>query len=552
MRIWRHVVLVLALLVSGIWGAVSARGDVLDDLTRWEEGRGMCASSARLGDDGLPDPGGNGDCDREVEPGETVVVADLEGPGVITHIWMTVYHFQSLQPGWAPRGRANPQEILVRMYWDGREKPDVEAPLSDFFAAGFGRRTTVHSVPVVTEDGDSYNCYWRMPFRKSARIEVTNQSKTKPIRALFHAIDWIKKESLPENTMYFCAQYRQEYPVMGNPDRFDHEYVILDAEGKGYYVGTVLSVRTRSPDWFGEGDIRIRIDGEEKPSIWGTGTEDYFLSAWGQKECMTPYFGTPYLSHKLRDVGQRCTCYRWHVRDPIPFSKGIRVTLETMGWLNLDENTENKSRLYGQRQDDWATVAYWYQQGPTKRFAEPTTAEERRLPCIDRVIAWGADHSDSQFHGGGATNRHNTGRYDDMEEIRVFYPESPKEGWFEFPLEVKEKEPLRLLAVLEWSPHSGIYQPLLDGVKLGEPIDLYASESRIDDIQLLDFWPEPGIHTFRLECVGRNHLSDDCQMGVNSVRLRERRPRVKEIGYLKDHDWRANPILIDRYTKPME
>lgn len=127
---------------------------------------------------------------------------------------------------------------------------------------------------------------------------------------------------------------------------------------------------------------------------------------------------------------------------------------------------------------------------PTKSYAEPTTAEERRLPCIDRVIAWGADHADSQFHGGGPTNRHNSGRYDDMEEIRVLYPENQEEGWFEFPLEVKETEPLRLIAVLEWSPHSGIYQPSLDGVKLGEPIDLYASESKIDDIQLMDWFDE--------------------------------------------------------------
>lgn len=538
--------------ISVVLSLSTARADVLDDLTKWEEGRGMCASSARLGDDGMPDPAGNGDCDREVEPGETVVIADLEGPGVITHIWMTVYHFQSLRPGWAPRGRANPQEILVRMYWDGRDKPDVEAPLSDFFAAGFGRRTTVLSVPVVTEDGDSYNCYWRMPFRKSARIEVTNQSPTKPIRALFHAVDWIKKESLPENTMHFCAQYRQEYPVQGNPDRFDHEYVILDAEGRGYYVGTVLSVRTRSPDWFGEGDIRIAIDGEQRPSIWGTGTEDYFLSAWGQKECMTPYFGTPYLSHKLRDVGQMSSCYRWHVRDPIPFSKSIRVTLETMGWLNLDENTENSSRLYGQRQDDWASVAYWYQMGPTKKFAEPTTAEDRRLPCIDRMIAWGADCKDLEFHGRGRTERHNSGRYQDTEEIRVLSPGSMEEGWFELPLVVEEKEPLRLIAVLERSPHSGIYQAWFDGVKLGEPIDLYSAEPEIDDLQFMDFWPEPGKYVFRLECVGRNHLSDGYEIGINSVRLRERRPRVKEIGYLKDHDWRAQPILIDLNTEPLK
>ncbi len=542
----------LAILTSGVWCGSLAAGGVLEDLTKWEDGRGMCASSARVGTDGRPDPAANVDCDRVVEPGETVVVADLNGPGIITHIWMTVYHFQTLQFGQEKRGRANPQEILLRMYWDGREKPDVEVPMSDFFAAGFGKRTTVLSIPVVTEDGDSYNCFWRMPFRTSARIEVINQSKTKTIRALFYAIDWIKKQALPENTMYFCAQYRQEYPVKTDPTRFDQEYLILEAEGRGYYVGTVLSVRTRSPDWYGEGDIRISIDGETTPSIWGTGTEDYFLSAWGQKECLTPYFGTPYLSHKLRDVGQMSSCYRWHIRDPIPFTRSIRVMLETMGWLNLDENTENKSRLYGPRQDDWASVAYWYQMGPTKKFTKTTTAEERCLPCIDRVIAWGANHSDPKYHGRGRTRRHNTGRYHDTEAIRVFAPENMKEGWFECELKVKEKEPLRLIVILERSPHSGIYQASLGGVKLGTPLDLYRDTTDIDDYQLMDFWPEPGTYTFRLECVGKNHCSDGYELGVNSVRLRERRPRVKRVGYLRDHDWRARPILIEKRTKPMQ
>lgn len=541
----------LAILLGGAWLVQFASAGPLDDLTTWEEGRGMCASSARLGKDGRPDPAANGDCHRIVEPGETVVVADLEGPGVITHIWMTVYHFQTIQFGQEERGRANPQEILIRMYWDGREKPDVEAPMSDFFAAGFGRRTTVLSVPVVTEDGDSYNCFWRMPFRTSARIEVINQSESRPIRALFYAIDWIKKPSLPENTMYFCARYRQEYPVETDPTRFDQEYVILETEGKGHYVGTVLSVRTRSPDWYGEGDIRISIDGEETPSIWGTGTEDYFLSAWGQKECSTPYFGTPYLSHKLRDVGQMSSCYRWHVRDPIPFSTGIRVALETMGWLNLDENAERKSRLYGPRQDDWASVAYWYQMGPAKEFAKTTTAEERSLPRIDRVISRGADHADPKHHGRGRTSRRNLDRYCDTEEVRVFAPEGMDEGWFECELEVEEKEPLRLVAILERSPHSGIYQASLDGVKIGNPIDLYRDTNDIDDYQLMDFWPEPGKYAFRLDCVGKNHLSDGHELGVNSIRLRERRPRVKAIGYLKDHDWRARPILIDKETKPL-
>src|SRR4029453_6950880 len=123
------------------------------------------------------------------------------------------------------------------------------------------------SLPIIVEDADSYNCFWPMPFRKSARIEIVNQSE-KPVSLLYYNVDWIKKDDLPADTPYFYAQYRQEYPAQHGRD-----YLVLETQGKGHYVGTVLSVRTRSPAWFGEGDEKIYIDGEAEPSIWGTGTE---------------------------------------------------------------------------------------------------------------------------------------------------------------------------------------------------------------------------------------------------------------------------------------
>jgi len=552
--VWACMAIAAAVMLAAVPRAALATGDVLDDITRWEEGRSYSSSSARLGKDGRPAPELNIDCQRFVEPGERVVIADLKGPGVITHIWFTINHFTSILPGEEPRGRANPREVLIRMYWDGRQQPDVEAPLSDFFAQGFGKKITVISVPVIVEDGDGYNCYWRMPFRKSARIEVINQS-TKPYRSLFYAVDWIKKPSLPPETMYFCARYRQEFPVQGDPSRPDNEYLILDTTGRGYFVGLSLSVRTRTPDWFGEGDIRIAIDGEEHPSIWGTGTEDYFLSAWGLKECLTPYFGTPYVSHRARDVGQMSSAYRWHIRDPVVFRKSIRVAVEMMGFTNADENRENIPRLYDQRQDDVCSVAYWYQQGPSKQFAPLTTAEERKYPNLDPVIAWAEDFLGHEkvppHHGAGEVKPWGLAQYWNTDHVVKFTPRSMKDAWVELSFDVKEKAPYRLLAVLERSPDAGIYQAYLNGVKVGPPIDLYQAapavyiQPIVDDYQLMDFWPEPGKYTLRLECVGRNHLSSRTSIGVNSVRLRERRPRVKEVGYLKDYDWRKKPILID-------
>ena len=476
----------------------------------------------------------NKDRPDRIEAGQTHVLADLKGPGVITHIWMTFLHEPHF---WVTDGAANHQEMLLRIYWDGREKPDVEAPVGDFFGCCFGKRMELISYPVVVEDGDSYNCFWHMPFRESARIEVVNQS-TKPIRKLYNNIDWIKKESLPENTMYFCAQYRQEYPARNGKD-----YLVLDAKGKGYYVGTVYAVRTRSPAWFGEGDEKIYIDGEKKPSIRGTGTEDYFLSAWGLKKNSTPYFGVPYLNQPDRIVGQMTCSYRWHIHDPLVFNSGIRVTFETFGWMSADENKEHKAHSWNEREDDFTSVAFWYQTGPTKKFTEVPPAAERRLPSLERILVWGKNQMDARYHGAGPVRVQEGALYLESGGQLLFKPESVKEGWLEIPFKVKEKEPLRLILELTRSYDFGMYQPYLNGVKLGEPLDLYRAETDLWEFHLMDFWPDPGAYTLRLECVGKNKDSTGHYIGLNALRLRERRPRVKAFGYDKDKDWRKEQII---------
>jgi len=528
------VVSCVAVLAAAVTGSPFVVGQTLSDLTRWEQGRSMRAGSNVWIEDDMYDGANNMDRPDRIEAGETYVMADLEGPGVITHIWMTFLH----EPHpWVTDGAANHQEMLLRIYWDGREKPDVEAPVGDFFANCFGKRMEVISMPVVVEDGDSYNCFWHMPFRKSARIEIVNQS-SKPIRKLYNNVDWVKKKSLPENTMYFCAQYRQEYPTENGKD-----YLVLDAEGKGYYVGTVLAVRTRSPAWWGEGDEKIYIDGEEKPSIRGTGTEDYFLSAWGLKTNSTPYFGVPYLNQHDRIIGQMTCSYRWHVHDPLVFNTGIRVTFETFGWMSADENKEHRAHSWNQREDDFSSVAFWYQMGPTKKFTEVPPAHERKLPSLERVIVWGKNHVDAQYHGAGEARVQTGARYLESDGQLLFKPKTKDDGWFECSFDVKQKEPLRLVLEMTRSYDYGVYQPLLDGVKLGRPLDLYRAEPDLWEFHVMDFWPEPGTYNLRLECVGKNPNSTGYNLGVNSIRLRERRPRVKAFGYDQNKDWRQEQVL---------
>lgn len=540
-RIAALTAVLLAVWLPGLTPS-NVRAGSLDDLARPQSGRSMRATSTfREGRDGKydrqADPKGdlsersNSDNFR-VQPGHTNVLLDVQGSGVITHLWLT---FLGPEPqNWAKQGSANHQEMLLRIYWDGRERPAVEAPVGDFFANCFGQRNEVVSQPVVVEDADSYNCFWPMPFRKSARIEIVNESD-KAINLLYYNVDWIKKKSLPRDTPYFHAQYRQEYPAQKGQD-----YVLLDTKGKGHYVGTVLAVRTRSPAWFGEGDEKIYIDGEAKPSIWGTGTEDYFLSAWGLKRTSTPYFGVPYFN-QWGIVGGHTSAYRWHIPDPIVFNTGIKVTLEHFGWIAPDENPDNKSMSWNEREDDYASVAFWYQTGESTFTARAPHARERKLASLERTTVYARDCADEKHHGAGGVTRQQVDLYDGPHLL--YTPRDTSNAWLEIPFEVTKKEPLRLLLNMTKSYDFGQYQAYLDGVKLGGRMDFFNTSLVSEEFHLLDFWPEPGPHTLRLECVGKNAQSQGYYCGIESLRLRERRPRVAEMGHDKNKDWKQERRL---------
>ena len=539
---------------GGTMTGTASDGTPLGSLTRPQEGRSMRATSTmrvgelRRGPNGErntgerrydPNADPRGDDNEQsnwdnfnIPPGDRHVLLDAQGPGVITHMWIT---FLGPEPqDWAPQGSADHQQLMLRIYWDRNPRPAVEAPVGDFFASCFGRRSEVVSLPVIVEDADSYNSFWRMPFRKAARIEIENQSD-KPLSLLYYNIDWIKLDGLPEDTPYFYAQYRQEYPVQHGKD-----YLALETTGRGHYVGTVLAVRTRSPAWFGEGDEKIYLDGEAKPSIWGTGTEDYFLSAWGLKKTSTPYFGVPFFD-QWGIVGGHTSAYRWHLNDPIVFNTGIKVTLEHMGWISPDENPHYRSGSWNEREDDYASVAFWYQTGAATFSARAPGARERRLPSLERVVSYARDFADAAHHGEGEAVTQQLALYDGQQLL--YRPQKPADAWLEIPIEVKKKEPLRLLINATRSEDFGRYQAFLNGAKLGGPMDYYNSDIESQEFHLLDFWPDPGTYTLRLQCVGKNARSGGYHCGIESVRLRERRPRVAAYGYDKDKDWRSNPVL---------
>ncbi|MBM4060990.1 MAG: DUF2961 domain-containing protein, partial [Planctomycetes bacterium] len=459
------------------------------------------------------DPNSNAD-NLRVPPGKTHTLCELTGPGVIRHIWLT---FPEARPSWlAKDGGAAPDEIVLRIHWDGAADPAVEAPVGDFFACGFGRRQEVRSATVVVEDGDSYNCFWPMPFARSARITLTNESE-KPLNSTYFHVDWESREFAP-GTPFFCAQYRQEFPATKGQD-----YLVLEAEGAGHYVGTVLSVRTRSPEWFGEGDDRFTIDGEEVASIQGTGTEDYFLSAWGLQKNSMPFSGTTVLEGGWGHLGQRTTAYRWHVHDPVRFAKSLRVCFEHKGWVPGDEKPDGKVHGHTERFDDFASVAFWYQQGQPKRFATLPTAKDRVPPNLDAIVE-GKELLATAVAEGGKTELQKGWGWTGEGQIlfRGQQVGAALEVRFTAPKDAAGRRALVL--PLTRSYDFGIYRVMLDDKGVVNGIDLYAADTRVEEVGLgTQDWGE-GEHVLRFQCTGRNAASTGCYLGLDSVRLRERQP----------------------------
>ncbi len=485
--------------------AWSGSGGPLGHLTTLKGGRSARVTSA------APKRSSNWD-NRHIDPGKTFVLAEITGPATIQHIWLT---FPDPAPGWLGReGNADHSELVLRIFWDGAAEPAVETPVGDFFAAGFGQRAEVNSAPVMVEGGDAYNCYWPMPFYKSARIEIENQS-TKPLNSFYYQVDYVKEDSLPAGVPYFCAQYRQEFPVASGRD-----YLICDAEGRGHYVGTVLSARSRSPMWFGEGDEKFYVDGETTPSLQGTGTEDYVGNAWGMGTGTYAYFGVPILEGDFGMVGWRTSVYRWHLPDPVRFTKHLRVEIEDAGWISKDELQEGTHEGFVERNDDFASVAFWYQVGQPKRFAKVPPAAERRLPNLDIIVEGKTLLAGATCQGGTLNLQKGYGW---TGEGQLFFNNTAGTGaWVECPFTV-EKEDLRQLTLrATWSDDFGVYRILLDGAEVRGPTDFYNAGVAIRELDLGQRRLSPGKHTLRLECTGKGGPSSATKLGIDSVRLRQR------------------------------
>jgi hypothetical protein len=325
---------------SGASAAKAGAAGVLPSYTRAQNYKSLKQSS-------YDKTGGNRDS-WQIPAGGTYEIFNAQGPGIISHIWFTI----------APRGADTLKELVLRAYWDGNAKPSVEVPMGDFFGLNLNSYFIYESQYLACSPGSSLNCYFAMPYRRSARLTVTNEGKN-PIGSFYSNIDYKTVPSLPDDAMYFHAQYRQSAPCI--PQTFTgpkinldgaKNHVYMEARGRGHLMGITLGVLQNANGWWGEGDEMIFVDDESKPIITGTGSEDYLCGSWnfGGRDGATPFahrmYGAPLIVNAER-VGGRYCCYRWHGDNPVTFDRYLKHTMEH-GHAN-------------DRGDNFFSTAYWYQ-----------------------------------------------------------------------------------------------------------------------------------------------------------------------------------------------
>ncbi len=320
-----------------------------------------------------------GNADRfQIKPGATIDVFNADGPGVITHIWYTIS---------APSA-GHLKEIVMRIYWDGNAKPSVEVPVGDFFGLTLGQYFVYQNEFLNCSSVKAMNAYFAMPFKKSARISITNEGST-DVGAFYSNIDYQLVPALPADAMYFHAQYRQSAPTPpstnewknnGDANRLKNldgkdNYVFMETRGRGHLMGITLGVLQNQEFWMGEGDDMIFIDDNSKPAITGTGLEDYMCGAWdfGGRDNIVPFAhshnGSPFVQSAERAGGRYCM-YRFHTDNPVTFRKSLKHTIEH-GHAN-------------HRADNYYSVAYWYQDQPFTDFPALPPAEAR-IPRLKAV-----------------------------------------------------------------------------------------------------------------------------------------------------------------------
>ena len=507
----KHLLLTVpavSVVLAALTGCVQPTALRISDPFRLTEPKNFTAHRASSNN---PDWNSNDDSQRPI-PGETTVLADLHGPGVVNHLWMTI---ADNEYGW-------PRLLRLRVYYDGSETPSVDAPVGDFFAVGNGVEGEVESFMVRnSSDGRARNCYWPMPFRKSCKITVTNEGRRRVTMLYFH-VDWSKVPSLPAHTPYFHARYRQALPAPADGSNYE----FLNVRGKGHYVGTVMSVVQAEAGWFGEGDDYFWVDGQ-KPSIEGTGSEDYFNDAWGLHVNDGPHYGVTVAEGT--GLGSRMTAYRWHLLDPIPFTKSLKAEIEHKGWTYNADGTVKSA--FGERTDLISSVAFWYQEGIAKD-QPPVPYGSARLPQGNALqIEVEKSLAECKAEGGKVSLSPELFWSKDV----ILFEGQGKGSKIDVPFDLPEDGDYELYTEVAQAADYGIYTVLLDGKPAHAPqlehepgadirpqtqFDGYALETYVGLAHLVG-WVRlaKGRHTLTYVCLGKNEASSGYNVGVDNIVL---------------------------------
>lgn len=426
-----------------------------------------------------------------IHAGETATIFDVQGPGLITRIWITI---DSRDPYFLRR-------ILLRMYWDGEDNPSVEVPVGDFFGCGYEYKHYTSRHLGMSSGG--YYCYFHMPFNKSARIEVVNETGEE-VYAFYYHINYFELDKpFDENIAYFHAQWNRDIRT-----NYGGNYTVLDAEGQGHFVGCNLHAEPYNKSfWYLEGDEMVFVDGEKFPSTYGTGTEDYFTSGWYYKN---GEFAADYHGLILKDENtKRTVAYRHHIPDPIPFKKSLSFTIE--------HGHGNEEII------DLSSTAYWYQKEPHKDHRIKKAAlriplreiipngcleaenmdfsSEKLLRAVQDMSSYGPEWSKLKqlFVEGQAQSSFSietSGLYENAYDATIYYTSGPDYG---------------IIQVQTSSGNNTKFDAYHETIYPGSQVllkNLQVVEGKID---------------FKFTIAGKNQSSTGLNVGIDAIKLHPRR-----------------------------
>ncbi|MBN2023419.1 MAG: DUF2961 domain-containing protein [Pirellulales bacterium] len=477
--------------------------DPMSDLTRSQDYSASRASSYQ--------PQGGPRDNIYVPPtGEEVTLADIQGPGAITHIWTTQ--------------RCGGRDLVIRIYWEGNAHPSVEAPIGDFFGVAMGVNAPMRSVPIqVTSEGRSRNCWWNMPFNKSARVTVAatetlkNRDGKEDDGALYYYIDYrVYPKPIPDIHYFHSRFIETDPPARGKP------VTLVEAEGDGHFVGVVLGSRNRVGGWFGEGDDIVTVDG--KVAMLGTGTEDYFCNAWGLDQPFSSlYHGAPVMEGYK--PGHRLSVYRFHILDPVPFRKSFKLEIEHWPWISPIPNSGR---------DYYSSLGFWYQKTvhrPWLRLARivsngPWDPDKGRwhvsgaLEAEDLEVLSSASSAQGNPRPGAREVKPN------LSGDRMLVFDSGGDGQFSLAVPAEMEGRYTVKVYYPRAPEFGVVGLAVNGTPVGEPVDTYLRKNDLSR----PLWPArvhgfPGValkkgrNEFTFSVKDKNQRATGYQVGLDCIVL---------------------------------